>query len=98
MIIVGVMVKIPIPVFAAASNNFTGVGAEAAAGTPKGYVMPFVGLVQVLPLTQDAVGAVLMFEAVVDNEWVPELNVVEVIVRFQPPPLPLASVSVSPSE
>ena len=95
---VGVMLKFPIPVFTAALKSFTGVGAVAAAGTPRGYVIPFVGLVQVLPLVQATVGAALMFEAVVDSECVPVVNVVEVIVRFQPPPFPLASVTVSPIE
>jgi len=98
MVTVGVMVKLPIPVFAAALNNFTGVGAVAAAGTSSGYVIPLdVGFVQVLPLTQDTVGAAPMLEAVVGSECVPVVNVVEVIVRFQPPPFPLASVTVSPS-
>jgi len=100
MVTVGVMVKLPMPVFAAALKNFTAVGAVAAAGTPNGYVTPFVGFVQLalVPLIQDTVGATLMLEAEVDSECVPEMNVVEVIVRFQPAPPPLASVVVSPSE
>jgi hypothetical protein len=97
-VIVGVMVKLPMPVFAAALKNFTAAGAVGAAGTPSGYVTPFVGLVQVVPLAQDTVGAALIFEAVVDSECAPVVNVVEVIVRFHPPPLPRASFTVSPSE
>jgi hypothetical protein len=96
-VIIGVILKLPMPVFAAASKNFTAVGAVAAAGTPRGYVIPFVGLVQVLPPVQATTGTALMFEAVVDSECVPVVNVVEVIVRFQPPPVPLGSVSVSPN-
>ncbi len=49
---VGVMVNFPIPVLAAALKNFTAVGAVAAAGTATGYVMAFVGLVQVVLATQ----------------------------------------------
>jgi|SRR5713226_856197 len=97
-VIVGVILKLPMPVFAVALKNFTAVGAVAAAGTPRGYVTPFVGFVQVLPLVHATVGAALMFEAVVDSECVPVVNVVEVIVSFQPPPEPVASITVSPSE
>lgn len=49
---VGVMVNFPIPVLAAALKNFTAVGAVAAVGTAIGYVMAFVGLVQVVLATQ----------------------------------------------
>src|SRR5947209_6934733 len=94
---VGVMVKLPIPVFAAALNSFTGVGAVDAAGTARGYVTPFVGFVQVLPEVQVSVGTELMTEAEVDSECVPAVNVVDVIVRFQPAPEPLASATASAS-
>ena len=98
MVIVGVMVNPPIPVFAAASKSFTGVGAVDAAGTFRGYMTLFVGFVQVLPEVQAITGAALMIEAEVDSECVPVVNVVDVIVRFQPAPEPLASVTVSASE
>src|SRR5712692_9721556 len=94
----GVMVNFPIPVFAAALKNFTAVGALPPAGTPTGYVMLLVGFVQVLPPTHVTEGAALMLEAVVDSEFAPEVNVVDVIVRSQPPPVPLGSVTVSASE
>src|SRR5712691_8868025 len=96
---VGVIVNFPIPVFAAALKNFTAVGAVVAAGTTSGgYVTLLVGFVQLLPTLHVTVGAALMLEAVVDSEFAPEVNVVDVIVRFQPPPVPLGSVSVSPNE
>ena len=97
-VIVGVMVNFPIPVFVAALKNFTAVGAVAPAGIPIGYVMPLVGFVQLLPAKHVTEGAALMFEALVDSEFAPEENVVDVIVRSQPPPVPLGSVTVSPSE
>jgi hypothetical protein len=97
-IIVGVMVKLPIPVFTAALNSLTGVGAEDPAGTVSGYVTLLVGLVQVLPELQATVGIALMMEAEVDSECVPVVNVVDVIVIFQPAPEPLASITVSASE
>jgi len=47
IVIVGVMVKPPeplfMPVFAAALKNFTAVGAELPAGTVTGYVMLLLG-------------------------------------------------------
>src|SRR5437588_11179617 len=94
IVIVGVMVKLPIPVPTAALKNFTAVGAEAPAGTPTGYVIPLVGLVQ-LPL-QTTAGAAVMFEAVADSECVPVVKVVDVMVRFEPAPLPLLSTTVNP--
>ena len=93
--IVGVIVKLPVPVPAAASKNFTAVGGEAPAGTPTGYVMPLVGFVQ-LPL-HTTIGTTLMLEAAVDSECVPVVSVVDVIVKFQPVPLPLVSTTVSPN-
>ena len=80
---VGVMVNFPIPVL-------------AAAGTTTGYVMAFVGLVQVVLATQTAVTPVSN-EAEVDSVCgvaSSVLNVVDVIVRFQPLPEPVASVVV----
>ena len=79
------------PVFALASKNFTAVGPGTVlpAGTLTGYVMMVLsstGLVQ-LPL-QTVVGAVWIVEAVVDKVCAPAVNVVDVIVSFQPAPLP----------
>ena len=97
---VGVMVNFPKPLPVAALKNFTAVGALAPAGTPTGYVMLLVGFVQWLPtLLHATAGTVLMLEALVDN-WLLTLvpvNVVDVIVRFQPAEFPLASVKASPS-
>ena|SRR6059058_1213480 len=100
IVTVGVMVNLPMPVFVAASKNFTGVGAVAAAGTPTGYVMALSsGFVQwPPPLIHNDVGAALMFEAPVFSVFEPEVNVVDVIVRFQPTPEPLGSFTVSPIE
>ena len=94
----GVIVKLPIPEFAAALNSFTGVGAVDPAGTVRGYVTLFVGFVQVLPEAQATAGVALMTEAEVDSECVPVVNVVDVIVIFQPAPEPLASITESASE
>ena len=100
-VIAGVMVNLPRPLLAAALKNFTGVGAVVPAGTPVGYVPLLLGLVQwAPPLIHDTVGAVWILEALVASVFagfVP-VKVVEVIVRFQPAALPLASVTVSPSE
>ena len=93
--IVGVMVNFPIPVLAAALKNFTAVGAVPAAGTATGYVMEFVGLVQVVLATQTSVTPVRE-EALVDSVCTgePVVKVVEVMVKFQPFPEPVASVAV----
>src|SRR2546429_9585778 len=102
MVIVGVMVKLPplpfLPVLIAALKNFTAAGAGVPAGTIIGYEMLLVGFV-VQELLHDVLTPV-MFEAVVDNECAPDVNVVEVIVRFQPDPLPPFGVfaTVRPSE
>ena len=103
IVIVGVILKLPEPVFwpvpAAAVKNFTAVGAVLPAGMVSGYVMLLVGFVAQL-LIHITVGVVLMVEAVVDNVCVPALNVVDVMVRFQPAPLPPPGVfaTVRPSE
>lgn len=91
--IVGVIAKLPVPVPTAALKNLTAVGAVVPAGTPTGYVMPLVGFVQLV--LHENVGATLMFEAVVDNECVPVVSVVDVIVRFHPAPPPLLSTTVN---
>jgi len=96
IVIVGVIVKFPVPVLTAALKNFTAVGAVAAAGTPTGYVMPLFGLVQLVLHT--TAGTALMLEAVVDSEFVPVVSVVDVMVKFQPAPLPLLSSTVNPNE
>src|SRR5712691_12570171 len=92
---VGVTVNFPIPVLVAALKNFTAVGAVPAAGTATGYVMAFVGLVQVVLATQAEVTPV-RDEAVVASvcTGAPVVKVVDVIVRFQPLPEPVASVVV----
>ena len=90
----GVTVKRPIPVFAAALKIFTAVGAVAAAGTVTGYVIAFVGFVHVPPATH-AEETEATVEAVVAKVRVPVLNVVEVTVKFQPVPVPRASVIVN---
>jgi hypothetical protein len=92
---VGVMVNFPIPVVAAALKNFTAVGAVPAAGTATGYVMTLVGLVQVDPATQVFVTPV-RDEALLESvcTGAPVVKVVEVMVKFQPLPEPVASVSV----
>ena len=94
IVMVGVIVKLPVPVPTAALKNLTAVGAEAPAGTPSGYVIPLFGFVQLV--LHATVGAALMLEAVVDSECVPVVSVVDVIVRFQPVPLPLVSTTVNP--
>jgi len=43
------------------------------------------------PASQDAVGAVCTVVAVVGSVWLPEVNVVDVEVTFQPEPDPVAS-------
>ncbi len=100
MVTVGVMVNFPRPVFALASKNFTAVGALAPAGTPTGYVMALSsGFVQWPPTPLHAsVGDALRLEAVFDSDCEPVLNAVDVILRFQPAPEPLASLTVSPIE
>ena len=90
---VGVSVKLPIPVFADALNSLTAVGAVAAAGTPRLYVIPLVGFVQVVPPAQADVTPVTV-DAVFERLCVPVVNAVDVIVTFQPAPEPVASFAV----
>ena len=92
---VGVTVKLPMPVLAAALKSLTAVGAVEPAGTVNGYEIAFVGLVQV-PAAQLELTAVAV-EALVESvfgEPPPVENVVEVIVTFQPVPEPVLSVTV----
>ena len=91
------IVNFPRPVFNAASKNFTAV---APAGTVTGYPMALsFGPVQWLPAPlHTAVGGVMMLEAVLGSDCEPVVNTVDVIVRFQPAPEPLASCTVSPIE
>jgi hypothetical protein len=83
------------PVFAAALNSLTAVGAVPAAGTVSGYVIAFVGFVQVVLTAHVAVTPVTL-EADVDRvcTGAPDVNVVEVTVTFQPVPEPVASLTV----
>ena len=70
---VGVTVKSPMPVLAAALKNLTAVGGPEPAGTASGYVIEFVGLVQV-PCAQDELIPVIV-DVVVES------------VRGEPPPV-----------
>jgi hypothetical protein len=92
---VGVTVNLPIPVLAAALNSLTAVGADEPAGTDSGYVIEFVGLVQV-PLAQLELTAVAVDAEVESSFGVPPPveNVVDVTVTFQPVPDPVASLIV----
>jgi len=71
MVIVGVIEKLPEPLFmpvpAVALKNFTAVGGELPAGTVIGYEMVLVGFTG-QPLTHPTAGAELMVEAVVESE------------------------------
>src|SRR5438105_71720 len=93
---VGVTVNEPIPVLAAELKNLTAVGAVTPAGTATGSVIAFVGLVQVEPELH-AEATVVSEEALVASVCVPAVNCVDVTVRFQPPPVPRASTTVSGS-
>jgi hypothetical protein len=65
-VIVGVIVKLPIPVPAAALKNLTAAGAVGAAGTTSGeYATLLLGAVQVLPELHATFGAAAIAEAVV---------------------------------
>src|SRR5579862_2217452 len=90
---VGVTVNEPIPVAAAALKNLTAAGAVAPAGTATGRVTALVGRVQVEPAVHAEVTDASE-EALVARLWVPVVKVVEVTVRFQPPPVPRASTTV----
>jgi len=94
---VGVTVKSPIPVSAAALKNFTAVGADAPAGTPSGYETEFVAFVQV-PCAQLAVMAVIaeVFVGRVCGDPPPVEKWVDVMVRFQPVPDPVSSFALRP--
>lgn len=94
IVTVAVMVIVPMPVPEAALKYFCAVGGVVPAGIVKGYEMPLiVGSVQ--EPTQAAVGAVLTVEAVVASMCEPAVKVVDVIVRFQPAPFPLLSLTVN---
>src|SRR5260221_4517120 len=93
---VGVRVKAPIPVVAAELKNLTAVGAVTPAGTPIGRLIALVGLVHVDPMLQADV-RVVSEDAPVASVCVPAVNCVEVTVRFQPPPVPRASITVTGS-
>src|SRR5688572_10239565 len=85
----------PMPEPAAAVKNLTAVGGVVPAGTLTGNPIAFVGAVQVA--TQELVTPVIV---VADVESVrtggpAAVKVVEVTVRFQLAPLPVASITVS---
>ena len=88
---VAVMVIVPMPEFAAALKNFCAVVLSTKGDE---YETEFVGSVQ--EPTQAGVGVVLIFEAAVESVCEPVVKVVDVIVRFQPAPLPLLSTTVNP--
>jgi hypothetical protein len=90
---VGVAVNLPRPVFAAALKNFTAVGGVAAAGTATGYVTELVGLVHVPDAHEEV--TLVSEEALVARVCVPVVNWVEVIVAFQPAPVPRVSVTLN---
>src|SRR5438270_13007874 len=94
IVTVAVIVIVPIPVPEAALKYFCAVGGVVPAGIVNGYEIPvIVGSVQ--EPTQAAVGAELMVEAVVASACEPAMKVVDVIVTFQPAPLPLLSLTVN---
>jgi hypothetical protein len=78
---------VPRPVALAAFSNFTAAGAAAAAGTARFvFATLFVGTVQVEPAPH-AVATLVIVDALAGNVWPDEsVKVVDVIVRFQPPP------------
>jgi hypothetical protein len=85
--IVAVTVFVPSPVAVAAFSHLTAAGATVPAGTAR-FVLAtaFVGARQV-ELAPHAVATPVIVDAVVGKVWPePSLKVVEVIVRFQPPP------------
>ena len=89
-------VKLPIPVFAAEVKNLTAVGGAAPAGivVGGGKLIEFVGFVHV-PVAHTA-ERFRIFEASVDSVFgdaPPVENWVEVTVRFQPAPEPVASIT-----
>jgi hypothetical protein len=89
---VGVNDWSPMPVLAAAENSFVAVGAVVPAGSVYGKLTLSVASVHPEePASQDAVGAVCTVVAVVGSVWLPEVNVVDVEVTFQPAPDPVAS-------
>jgi hypothetical protein len=102
IVIVGVMVKFPVPVPAAALKNITGVGAELPAGTPpaSGYVILLVGFTQGGELHTTAAAGTVRLDALLASLCpAPLSNRVEVIVRFQPlAEPPRVSFTISPNE
>jgi hypothetical protein len=80
------------PELAAAENSFVAVGAVVPAGSVYGKLTLSVASVHPdAPVSQDVVGAVCTVEDVVGSVWLPEVNVVDVAVTFQPEPDPVAS-------
>jgi hypothetical protein len=91
--IVGVSVNNPIPVLAAELKILTAVGGPEPAGTATGYVTALVGAVFV-PAPFDTATPVRL-DALAASVWVPAVNCVEVIVSFQPAPVPRVSCVVN---
>lgn len=90
---VGTTVYVPEPVAAAVLKNLTAVGAVTAAGMATAVVTRFVsvGLEHVPALVQFAVVPVTV-EAVTGIVLLPEVRVVEVMVRFHPAAAPVRSL------
>src|SRR3954466_5589158 len=80
------------PELSAALKIFTAAGATAAAGTVAGNETPFVAFVQAMPEVQPDVAPVTA-DAVVASVSLPLVNVVDLIVTFQPAAVPLGSVT-----
>ena len=97
MVIFGVTAKLPKPVFVLALKNFTAGGGGFPAGMVTGYEMVFVGSMQVLPPLHATVGIVRIEEVIFDPSFESEANFVDVMVRSQPAPEPVASATVSGS-
>src|SRR5713101_6778794 len=92
------MVKFPIPVLAAALYIFTAAGGPAPAGTPNGYVIALVGLVQV-PGPAQTIATLVTVDAVVTRvcTGAPVVNCVDVMVMFHPAPDPVWSWAERPA-
>jgi hypothetical protein len=95
---VALTLVVPSPVAFAAFSNLTAAGAVEPAGTARLVLATlFVGTVQVEPVPH-VVETPVIVDALDGNVWPePSLNVVDVIDRFQPPPLarPRASTTLT---
>lgn len=92
--IFGLMAKLPKPVFRVALKNFTAGGDGFPAGMAIEYAMVFAGSVHVLLLVHDAIGTLRIEEEIFEPSPELEVNRVDVMVKFQPAPEPVASTTV----